>query len=150
MKESVLVIIKPDGMRKNLAGAVLERFGRLELEMIGLKLVEPDRNLLEEHYRHLKGQPFFEKNIRFMLGDREAKKSLIAIVYCGAEAVKKCRAAAGATNPEAAEPLSIRGSYGRITTDGVFENVVHVSSDPEEARREISLWFGTQELLTKI
>ena len=57
---------------------------------------------------------------------------------------------AGATNPEQADPTSIRGSYGRITTKGVYENVVHVSSDPAEAEREIKLWFTPDEVIVDL
>jgi nucleoside-diphosphate kinase len=60
------------------------------------------------------------------------------------------RKIAGATNPEEADPISIRGAYGRITTKGVYENVIHCSSDPEEAEREIKLWFEPHELVEKI
>ncbi|MBF0512232.1 MAG: hypothetical protein HQL13_07910 [Candidatus Omnitrophica bacterium] len=65
----------------------------------------------------------------------------------GDEVVLKCRTIAGATNPEEADPKSVRGKFGRVTTKGVFENLVHVSSDPREARREIALWFKKNELL---
>ena len=64
MKQSVLIIIKPDGMAKQLAGVVLTRFAETGLSLVGLKLVEPRRELLEEHYGHLKNEPFFEKNIQ--------------------------------------------------------------------------------------
>jgi len=64
--------------------------------------------------------------------------------------LKKCRTIAGATNPEEAAPDSIRGSYGRITTAGIFENVVHVSSDKEEAEREIKLWFDPDDITTNL
>lgn len=148
MKERVLIIIKPDGMLKNLAGIVFAHLGALDLSLVGLKLIEPQRCLLEDHYKHLKGQPFFEQNIRFMLGEMNGCKRLLASVYQGDNAIQLCRTLAGATNPEKADPRSIRGAFGRITTEGTFENVIHVSSDPSEAEREISLWFRPDELFT--
>jgi len=75
---------------------------------------------------------------------------VMALVYWGEDAIKKCRELAGATNPEEADPTSIRGSYGRITTAGVYENVIHVSSNPAEAEREIKLWFGPEEIIVDL
>jgi nucleoside-diphosphate kinase len=66
------------------------------------------------------------------------------------EVIQKCRDLAGATNPEEAESTSIRGSYGRITTSGVYENVIHVSSDAEDAEREIKLWFRPDEIIVDL
>ncbi len=81
------------------------------------------------------------------LHDRRKTKALI---YWGKDAIKKCRELAGATNPEEAESTSIRGSYGRITTAGVYENVIHVSSHESEAEREIKLWFRPEEVIVDL
>ena len=72
------------------------------------------------------------------------------MIFYGKDAVKKCRAIAGATNPEKAAPQSVRGSYGRITTKGIYENVVHVSSDLQEAQREIKLWFNPDDIIVDL
>jgi nucleoside-diphosphate kinase len=74
----------------------------------------------------------------------------MALVYWGGDAIKKCRELAGATNPEEADPTSIRGSYGRITTSGVYENVIHVSSNEPEAEREIKLWFEPLDIIVDL
>ena len=74
----------------------------------------------------------------------------MALVYWGEDAIKKVRALAGATNPEEADPTSIRGSYGRITTHGVYENVIHVSANAEDAEREVKLWFQPPEIIVDI
>ena len=71
----------------------------------------------------------------------------MAMVFTGKDAVAKARDIAGATNPEEADPRSVRGKFGRVTTKGIFENVVHVSSDLSEARREVALWFKKNELI---
>ena len=71
----------------------------------------------------------------------------MALVYWGKDAIAKVRKIAGATNPEEAEPTSIRGAYGRILTSGLYENVVHASSNEEEAEREIKLWFEPDEIV---
>jgi nucleoside-diphosphate kinase len=72
------------------------------------------------------------------------------MVYRGEDAIKKVRDISGATNPEEADSTSIRGSYGRITTKGVYENVIHASSSVEDADREIKLWFKPDELVFSI
>ena len=71
----------------------------------------------------------------------------MALVYIGEGAIKSVREVVGATNPENAEPTTIRGKYGRITSEGVFENVVHASENEKEAEREIKLWFRPDELV---
>jgi nucleoside-diphosphate kinase len=72
---------------------------------------------------------------------------VLALVYRGENAIKAVRAIAGATNPEQAAPGTIRGSFGRITTTQQFENVIHASSDPSDAAREVALWFKPEEIL---
>jgi len=74
----------------------------------------------------------------------------MAVVYWGEDAINKVRKLAGATNPEEADPVSIRGAYGRITTKGVYENVIHASSNEAEAKREIQLWFQPQDIIVDL
>ena len=74
----------------------------------------------------------------------------MALIYWGENAIIKCRKLAGATNPEEADSTSIRGAYGRITTLGVYENVIHVSANREDAEREIKLWFNPQEIIVDL
>ena len=71
---------------------------------------------------------------------------VMVMVYYGPNAIEKIRKIGGATNPEEADPTSIRGSYGRITTRGVFENVIHASDSTKDAEREIKLWFKPEEI----
>jgi len=141
MKQPALVIIKPDGIVKKLMGNVLTKFAKTDLAIVAIRVVKTSRDIAEEHYKHLKGRPFFEGVVSYLGGELHNERKLIAIIYYGDDAIKKCRQIAGATNPEDAKPDSIRGSYGRITTAGIYENVVHVSSDKKEAEREIKLWF---------
>ena len=72
------------------------------------------------------------------------------MVYWGEDAINKVRALAGATNPEEADPVSIRGAYGRITTKGIYENVIHASGNDPEAKREIQLWFSPDEIIVDL
>ena len=150
MKEAVLVIIKPDGVNKGLVGNVFRKFTPSGLEIVGLKVFRANRYLAEEHYTHLRDTPFFEEIVTYLMGKYHKQKQIIGVIYYGEKAVSKCRAIAGATNPEEADPMSIRGAFGRITTKGVFENVVHVSSDRKEAEREIKLWFQPDDLIEKL
>ncbi len=149
MSETVLVLIKPDGMHKCIAGNVLDRFVSDGLKLIGLKLVQVSPNLAQRHYGHLKGKFFFKEIVRYLTGELHGSSPVVAMALQGKDAVRKCRRLAGATNPEEADPKSVRGALGRITTKGVFENLVHVSSDTKEAAREIKLWFKKNELLTQ-
>jgi nucleoside-diphosphate kinase len=147
MTDAVLVLIKPDGMYKAIAGEILAQFLASDLRLVGLKLVQVPKKLAEEHYRHIKGKPFFNDTVAYLMGRLHGGSPVVAMVFTGKDAVKKCRAIAGATNPEQADPKSVRGKFGRITAEGVFENLVHVSSDNKEAAREINLWFNSKELL---
>jgi len=146
MKQPALVIIKPDGMQKQLVGNVLTKFAQTGLEIVAIRVVKITRTIAEEHYKHLSRKPFFDELVDYFSGRYHNVNKLIAMIYYGNNAIKKCRDTAGATNPEDAAPESIRGSYGRITTGGIFENVVHVSSDAKEARREITLWFKPDDV----
>lgn len=144
--QSVLVLIKPDGMQKAIAGEVISLFLASDLKLTGLKLMKVPLKLAQAHYGHLRGQEYFKKIVSYLTGDLHGKNPVVAMVFTGEGAVAKCRRIAGATNPEEADPKSVRGKFGRITTKGVFENLVHVSSDPQEARREIAIWFKKREL----
>lgn len=150
MKEPALVLIKPDGISKGLVGSVFLKFAQSDLEIVAVRIAVASRNLAEKHYKHLRGKPFFEEIVDYLAGEYHKNNRLIAVIYYGSKAIEKCRQIAGATNPEEAAPQTIRGSFGRITTKGVFENVVHVSSDKEEAEREIKLWFEPDEILAEL
>lgn len=148
--EAVLILIKPDGLKKSLTGNILTRLSETKLEIVGAKMVRVSRELAISHYAHLKDKPFFEELIRYIRGELHDRKKVMALVYWGVDAIRKCRALAGATNPEEAESTSIRGAYGRITTAGVYENVIHVSANKEDAEREIKLWFYPDEIIVKL
>lgn len=146
MENQTLVLIKPDGLKKSLTGNVLTRLSETKLDIIGAKIVRVSRELATEHYKHMKDKPFFVELIKYIMGDYH-KKKVMALAYWGEEAIQKVREICGSTNPEEADGVSIRGQYGRITTKGVYENVIHASSDEKEAGREIRLWFQPEELI---
>jgi nucleoside-diphosphate kinase len=148
--QATLILIKPDGLKKSLTGNILTRLSETKLEIVGARMARVSKELAEEHYRHLKDKPFFGDLIQYLQGELHNRKKVMALVYWGEDAITKCRQLAGATNPEEAESTSIRGSYGRITTSGVYENVIHVSSEEKEAEREIKLWFSPEEIIVNL
>ena len=144
--EQVLVLIKPDAMVKNLYGLVLDNLAQSGLKLVGAKLVETQKEIIEKHYAVHFGKPFYEKLVDHLLGKYHVGE-VFAMVYSGDSAIKRMRDFAGETHPEKAKPTSLRGRFGRIhTTTDVFENVVHVSDAPETAEAEIKLWFSPEEL----
>jgi nucleoside-diphosphate kinase len=150
MSQAALILIKPDGLKKSLTGNILTRLSETKLEIMAAKMVRVSCDLATEHYKHLKDQPFFGELIKYLQGELHDRRKVMALVYWGNDAINKCRELAGATNPEEADPTSIRGSYGRITTRGLYENVIHVSSNEPEAEREIKLWFKPDEIIVDL
>ncbi len=146
-KQSTLVVIKPDAIKKHLMGEVISRLEPLKLELLGAKVVRVSRKLAEEHYMHIRTKPFFEETVTHLQGNAHGVNGVLALVYYGEDAVERVRQVTGATNPEKADPTSIRGAFGRNIESGLMENVLHASSDPADAEREIRLWFKPDELL---
>jgi len=127
-----LVLIKPDAMRRGLAGEILSRFERQGLELRAARLVEVDRTLAEEHYAEHAEKPFYGELVEFITSG-----PTLALVLEGEGAIARVRATMGATNPADATPGSIRGDLALSMPD----NLVHGSDAPESAAREIALWF---------
>ena len=150
VNQAVLILIKPDGLKKSLTGNILTRLSETKLEIVAAKMVRVSKKLAEEHYLYLKDKPFFQELVKYIQGELHDRHKVMALIYWGEDAIKKCRELAGSTNPEEAEATSIRGSYGRITTSGVYENVIHVSSNVVEAEREIKLWFRPEEIIVDL
>ena len=149
MNEQTLVLIKPDGLKKSLTGNILTRLSETKLDIVAAKITRVSRKLAEAHYYHLRDKPFYKELIKYIMGDYH-KKKVMAMVYWGEDAIKKVRELTGSTNPEEADSVSIRGAYGRITTKGVYENVVHTSTNRQEAEREIKLWFEPDEVIVDL
>ncbi|MEK6827295.1 MAG: nucleoside-diphosphate kinase [Nanoarchaeota archaeon] len=157
MEEKTLVLIKPDGIVKDLAGNILTELSEAKLKIVAAKIVNVKRELAEKHYSDLKkglikkfgeekGNAIFESTLEYIQGKFHTDR-VFALVYKGEDAVQKIRNLAGETNPEKANPLSIRGKYGRIHSETkVFENVIHCSDSAENANREIELWFKKNEI----
>jgi nucleoside-diphosphate kinase len=133
--ERTLILIKPDAMRRALAGEILRRFEARGLELRAARLVTVDRELAERHYDVHREKPFFRELVDFI-----ASGTTLALVLEGEGAIATCRKTIGATNPADAEPGSIRGDLALSMPD----NLVHGSDAPETAAAEVALWFGDE------
>lgn len=130
--ERTLVLIKPDAMRRGLAGEILRRFELRGLAVREARLVQVDEALAKEHYAEHAEKPFFGELVEFITSG-----PTMALVLEGEGAIATVRTTMGATNPADATPGSIRGDLALSMPD----NLVHGSDSPESAAREISLWF---------
>ena len=134
--ERTLVLIKPDGVARNLSGSILARIESKGYVLAELKKVNATRDLLEQHYEEHVGKPFYEPLVEFMLSG-----PVVAMVVEGERVVEGFRALAGATDPTTAAPGTIRGDFGRDWGLKVQQNLVHGSDSPESAARELGIWF---------
>lgn len=134
--ERTLVLVKPDGVRRNLVGEVLRRIEVKGYRLVDLRMLTAERAVLEEHYAEHQGKPFYEPLLEFM-----SSGPVVAAVVEGQRCIEGFRALAGATDPTAAAPGTIRGDLGRDWGLAVQQNLVHGSDSPQSAQREISIWF---------
>jgi nucleoside-diphosphate kinase len=130
--ERTLVLVKPDGVRRGLAGEVITRLEKKGLTLVAMELRTLDRATAEEHYGEHKERPFFGELVDFITGG-----PLVALVVEGPNAVAGTRRLMGVTNPVEATPGSIRGDYALE----IGQNLVHGSDSPESAKREIGIFF---------
>jgi len=136
--ERTLVLIKPDGVQRQLVGRVLTRYEERGLKIIGLKLVHIDRAMAEAHYAVHRDKPFFAGLVAFI-----TTGPLVAVALEGPDAIANVRTINGATRPVQAAPGTIRGDFALETA----QNLVHASDGPETAVQELALWFRPDELL---
>jgi nucleoside-diphosphate kinase len=150
--QQCLVIIKPDGLVKSLTGNILTALSETRLKIVGAKIVKVQKELAEKHYSQLKERKphIFQGTIDYITGKYHTDR-VFALVYHGENAIEKIRDICGPTNPEEANPDTIRGKYGRIhSKTGIFENVIHASDNEDNAEKEIKLWFSPYELAETI
>lgn len=136
--ERTLVLVKPDGVQRGLIGQVLGRLEQRGLKIVGLKLLQMDEALANQHYAEHVEKPFFPG-----LRDFITSGPLVAAVFEGDNVVRLVRNAMGATHPEDATPGSIRGDFGV----DLGRNVIHGSDSPESGLRESALFFDPSELI---
>ena len=135
--EETLVLVKPDGVARNLTGEILARIERKGYVITELKMLTPTREMLVKHYEEHEGKPFFEPLVEFM-----GSGPVVAARVTGNRVIEGFRSLAGSTEPTLAPPGTIRGDYGRDWGEGVQKNLVHGSDSTLSAERELSIWFG--------
>ena len=135
--EETLVLVKPDGVARNLTGEILRRIEAKGYQLVDIRLVHADRELLAKHYAEHEGKPFYEPLIQFM-----ESGPVVAIRVAGHRVIEGFRSLAGTTDPTTAAPGTIRGDLGRDWGLAVQQNLVHGSDSPETAARELALWLG--------
>ncbi|WP_026906557.1 nucleoside-diphosphate kinase [Paucisalibacillus globulus] len=136
--EKTFLMVKPDGVQRNLVGEVVNRFERKGFKLVGAKLMQITDELASEHYGEHKERPFFGELVDFITSG-----PVFAMVWEGENVIKTAREMMGKTNPAEAAPGTVRGDYG-VT---VGKNVIHGSDSPESAEREINLFFDKKELV---
>jgi len=137
--ERTFLMIKPDGVQRNLVGEVIKRLETKGFTLVGLKMMNVSRELAEKHYDVHKERPFFQGLVEFIIS-----APVVAMVWEGDGVVASARKIIGATNPLTAEPGTIRGDYGV----SIGRNLIHGSDAIETAQREIALWFKEEELVS--
>ena len=135
--ERTFIAIKPDGVQRSLVGDIISRFEAKGFTLVGMKLMQANRELAEQHYGEHKGKPFFNGLVDFITSG-----PLVAMVWEGEGVVASARKLIGATNPLTSEPGTIRGDFGI----SIGRNIIHGSDAVETANREIALWFNDAEI----
>lgn len=134
--ERTLILVKPDGVARGLVGEVIRRVEAKGYRITALQMRAATPDLLAEHYAEHLGKPFYQPLVDFMLSG-----PVVALIAEGQRVIEGFRLLAGATDPNAATPGTIRGDLGRDWGVKVVQNLVHGSDSPESAVREIALWF---------
>ncbi|ASJ53425.1 nucleoside-diphosphate kinase [Brevibacillus sp. HB1.2] len=137
--EKTFLMVKPDGVQRNLIGEIVSRFEKKGYQLVGAKLMTVSRELAEEHYAEHKERPFFGELVDFITSG-----PVFAMVWQGNNVITTARAMMGKTNPVDAASGTIRGDFA--TSVGM--NIIHGSDSPESAEREIGLWFSAEEVLS--
>jgi nucleoside-diphosphate kinase len=136
MSQATLVLVKPDGVKRNLIGEIIRRCEAKGYVVSDLRQVNASRELLAQHYAEHEGKPFYEPLVEFMMSG-----PVVAIRLEGNRVIEGFRSLAGATDPTTAAPGTIRGDLGRDWGLKVQQNLVHGSDSEESAARELALWF---------
>lgn len=135
--ETTLILLKPDCVQRNLMGEVIGRFEQKGLTILGMKMLQLDNALIDEHYGFLSDKPFYPGIVTYM-----KSSPIVAMAIRGANAVKTIRTMSGATNPVEALPGTIRGDFA-LSIDG---NIMHASDSVETANEELARFFKTEEI----
>ncbi|ARD49451.1 nucleoside-diphosphate kinase [Sporosarcina sp. P37] len=137
--ERTFLMVKPDGVQRNLIGEIVGRFEDKGFQLVGGKLMNISQELAEQHYGEHKERPFFGELVEFITSG-----PVFAMVWEGENVISTARLMMGATNPKESAPGTIRGDFA-VT---VGKNIIHGSDSSESASREINLFFKEEELVT--
>ncbi|MCW1928186.1 MULTISPECIES: nucleoside-diphosphate kinase [Bhargavaea] len=137
--EKTFLMVKPDGVQRNLIGEIVSRFEKKGFQLAGAKLMQIPQELAEQHYGEHKERPFFGELVEFITSG-----PVFAMVWEGENVISTARLMMGATNPKESAPGTVRGDYA-VT---VGKNIIHGSDSPESAEREINLFFNQEELVS--
>lgn len=135
-KQKTLVIIKPDGIQKNIIGEIISRIEKKGLKILNMKMTKLSRELAEKHYEEHRNKPFFKSLVNFI-----TSASIIVMIVEGEDVISIFRSMMGPTDPKNAAPGTIRGDYG---TD-IERNIIHGSDSIESAKREVDLFFPEEQ-----
>lgn len=136
--ERTLLLVKPDGVQRGLIGEIVGRFERRGLKLVGLKFLQMSPELASEHYAVHRERPFYQSLVAYITSG-----PVVAMVWEGKDAVAVARATIGATKPAEAAPGTIRGDFALE----IGRNLVHGSDSPENAKKEVALFFDDEELV---
>lgn len=150
MMEQTLVLLKPDAVQRGLIGRIIQRFEDVGLKIVAAKMVQSSREHSTTHYADVgvrRGQKVLDQNVNFL-----AEGPVLALVLEGIHSIDLVRKMIGSTEPKAAAPGTIRGDFSHQSylwadsQDMVIKNLIHASSSQDDAKREIALWFTSQEV----
>lgn len=139
--ERSYVMIKPDGVSRQIVGEIISRFEKRGYKIVALKTLIPSEELAKEHYIDLAKKPFYPGLVAYITSGTP----VVAMVWEGKDVIRQGRRLVGATNPQDAAPGSIRGDF----CVSVGRNIIHASDSHESATKEIGLWFHEKELATE-
>ena len=145
--ERTFVALKPDAVNRGISGKIIDVFEEAGFKIVGMKMVWADSEILEEHYEEHVDKDFYEGLEEFM-----SSGPVIAMVLEGVNAVENVRKIVGETDPKDANPATIRGRFAHMSfdhadsSDTLHKNIIHASAEPEEAEKEINIWFDEDEV----
>lgn len=144
--ERTFVALKPDAVKRGIVGDIVSQFEQAGFKICGMKMVQATDQLLEQHYEEHVDKPFYDGLAEYM-----KQGPIVAMVLEGVHAASNLRKIVGDTDASEAHPSTIRGQYGHMSMEHAdsagrhYKNLVH-ASEPEEAEREIEIWFEEDEL----
>ena len=136
--EQTLILVKPDGVQRGLIGQIISRFENRGMKLMGLKFIQMTNELAAQHYAVHQGKNFYDSLIEYIVSG-----PVVAMVWAGEDAIAAARATMGSTRPVDSPPGTIRGDFGME----VGRNLVHGSDEPENAKKEVALFFDKSELI---